>query len=181
MLPKIKITFEKWKFNKEYGLWVSTEGQILDEFKQPARGKINYSGYLQVWSELAQKMVSIHRLVLKTWRPRKNMEELTVDHRESNKRNNTIKNLIWMPQNVNQAFADYDYQEDQNIQTNSQKRIFANGVLMTLDEIASFIYELPGIPGQYSKKGVREKLEETLRSDKPKKVVFGITLEEIKG
>lgn len=176
MLPKIKITFERWKFNKEYGLWVSTEGRVLDRYKQEVRIRINQSGYIKVWSEVIQKYVSIHRLVLMTWRPIKNAENLTVDHRDHNKRNNSLRNLIWMPLKENQLCEQEDKIHDKDV----EQLICANGVTMTLENAVKFIYALPGTAGQYNKDGVRLKLIETLNSDKLKKTVFGITLEEVK-
>lgn len=178
MLPRIKISLERWKFNKDYRLWVSNKGHVLDEHKQKARIRVNQKGYLTTWSEAAQKNILIHRLVLMTWRPREDINELTVDHRDHNKRNNEIENLIWMPVDENLRCEVEDRLPEKARKT--VQSIRANGVTMTIEDAVTFIYALPSTSAQYSKVQVREKMLETLKSQKQKKTIFGVELEEIK-
>ena len=50
-------------------------------------------------------MKSAHRLVLLTWKPIPNAEDLTVDHLDHNKRNNKLSNLEWVTQKENSSRA----------------------------------------------------------------------------
>jgi hypothetical protein len=49
-----------------------------------------------------------HRVVMLTWRPTANAENLTVDHLDHNKRNNSLDNLEWVSEeeNLRRAKAD---------------------------------------------------------------------------
>jgi hypothetical protein len=50
-------------------------------------------------------LVQAHRLVLMTWQPRKDMDKLTVDHNNSNPRDNRLCNLEWVTEEENQKRA----------------------------------------------------------------------------
>lgn len=45
--------------------------------------------------------VSLHRIVLCTWDKRENMEEMVVNHKDGNKKNNNLENLQWLSKNKN--------------------------------------------------------------------------------
>lgn len=47
----------------------------------------------------------VHRLVMETWHPISNPEEMTVDHLDHNKRNNDIRNLEWVAEKENHKRA----------------------------------------------------------------------------
>lgn len=181
MLPNIRFIFERWKWNKEYELWVSTEGRIRDRYKQEVPVYINQKGYMRVYSEAKKKGVYVHRLVLLTWRPRVDADLLTVDHCDSNKRNNTLRNLLWMTEEENLRRADEKHIYEKELESTPPKRILANGVTMTIEDAVTFIYALPSTSAQLSKKQVEEKIKETLNNNKLKKQVFGITLQEVEG
>ena len=51
----------------------------------------------------------MHRLVLLTWRPIPNAEDLTVDHLNHNKRDNSVNNLEWVTEEENLTRAKNDY------------------------------------------------------------------------
>ena len=106
VLPTIKIKIEKWKFNKEYKVWVSTEGNFKNKHRQPSRLLVNNSGYIAI--ETCKGLRTAHRLVLKTWRPTLNMDALTVDHKNHNKRDNRLCNLEWVTQEENVIRAEQD-------------------------------------------------------------------------
>ena len=181
MLPTIKILFERWRWNAEYELYVSSEGRVRDRYKQPVEAFINQSGYSRVYSEAKCHGTSLHRLVLETWRPRKDSDTLTVEHCDNNKRNNSVRNLMWMPESENQRRAKEKLIADEIKPKSalSNKQIRANGVLMTIEDAATFVYALPGTAGMFNKKQIENKIRETLYSNKAKKQVFGITLEEV--
>ena len=110
MLPKISLQIERWKFNKEYGVYVSTLGNFKDRNKQTIPIKINRNGYCVIQVDNEKKPYkTAHRLVMLTWRPMPNAAELTVDHLNHNKRDNSLKNLEWIScnENLNRARKDY--------------------------------------------------------------------------
>lgn len=93
-----------WKDIKGFnGYQVSDDGQVRS-FKRSKEGKLltphpNRKGYLVVGlieNDGNQQTKPIHRLVLMTFAPCDNMDELTVDHIDGNKLNNTLDNLQWL-------------------------------------------------------------------------------------
>lgn len=100
IFPTLHIEFEKWKFNKEYGVWVSNFGNFKDIHKRPIPKKIySQNGYVSVKTKHGNRMA--HRLVMYTWCPIEDREAFTVDHLDHNKRNNRVDNLEWVSQTEN--------------------------------------------------------------------------------
>lgn len=97
---------ERWKFNKDYGVWVSSEGNFKDRYKRPLPIKINSGGYCCVYTEKGYK--AAHRLVMLTFKPIPDSESLTVDHLNHNKRDNSLKNLEWVSKRENLRRAQED-------------------------------------------------------------------------
>ena len=106
MLPKIIFSLETWKFNKEFGVWVSSLGHFKDRRKRNLSYRINQSGYCAIQTESGKKLA--HRLVLLTFRPIPNAEDLTVDHLNHNKRDNSLNNLEWVTRETNLERAKRD-------------------------------------------------------------------------
>ena len=106
IFPTISLRVERWKFNKDYGVYVSTLGNFKDRHKRRLPIKIR-DGYCYIETEIG-KWKSAHRLVMLTWKPIPNAEELTVDHLNHNKRENTIYNLEWVSEAENQRRAKID-------------------------------------------------------------------------
>ena len=92
----IHLTFEKWKYNKEYNVYVSTLGNVRDSRKVTIRPKVTSTGYMSI--NVGIKTIYLHRLVMETFKGHSN---LTIDHIDSNKRNNSLKNLEYVTQEVN--------------------------------------------------------------------------------
>ena len=44
--PRFHITIERWKFNEQYKVWVSNQGSVLDEEKNPIRVKTTNRKYM---------------------------------------------------------------------------------------------------------------------------------------
>lgn len=115
IMPKFIFKVEKWKWNSEYRIYVSNMGHFMDEYKKPIPVKINENGYVMIKTPYGLKLA--HRLVMFTWCPTANMEALTVDHLDHNKRNNAIDNLEWVTraENNRRAAADFiDFRKKEN-------------------------------------------------------------------
>lgn len=119
ILPRFIFRVEKWKWNKEYRIYVSNMGHFMDEHKKIIPVKINQSGYVVIRTPYGLEQG--HRLVMKTWRPTAAMDKLTVDHLDHNKRNNAVENLEWVTraENMKRARADYI---DENAKPKKEKK-----------------------------------------------------------
>ena len=95
----IHFGIERWKYNKEYNVYVSSYGNIKDENKQMLYPKA-FNGYLIIFYN--QKVIKVHKLVLETFNPPK-QEGLTIDHIDHNTRNNKLSNLRWLTREENEA------------------------------------------------------------------------------
>lgn len=99
ILPTLKLDIERWKFNKEYNIYVSNKGHFKDANKQVLPVKINGSGYCCIKTSRGYRLA--HRLVMCTWAPLLDAENLTIDHLDHNKRNNSLENLEWVTEQEN--------------------------------------------------------------------------------
>lgn len=114
ILPKIHIEIEKWKYNKNYNLYVSNQGNFKDKTGETINIKVDQGGYLQVPvcnnKAGVVKYLQAHRVVMETWCPLANMwkDKLTVDHLDHNKRHNSCKNLQWVTKEENLRRAKQD-------------------------------------------------------------------------
>ena len=80
---------------------VDTEGNVFRVIKNGLKllkpGK-NNNGYLRVclckFGKIKSKL--IHRLVLEAFVPNENSDKLTVNHKDEDKTNNSLKNLEWL-------------------------------------------------------------------------------------
>lgn len=107
IFPKLHIEIERWKWNSEYQIYVSNLGNFKDLNKETVKPLIDQKGYMSVPTGNG-KMLRAHRLVMLTWKPIANYEQMTVDHLDHNKRNNRVSNLEWITHEENQlrAFKD---------------------------------------------------------------------------
>ena len=103
----IIFKIERYKWNKEYRVYVSNLGHFKDEHKKLIAPKVKQNGYLVIRTPYGFKLA--HRLVMLTWRPIPNAEELTVDHLDHNKRNNELTNLEWVTEEENLTRAKDDF------------------------------------------------------------------------
>ena len=104
ILPTITINIERWKWNKKYRIFVSNRGRVKNIDGKLLKVKTTSAGYLAV-RVAAKKAMFVHRLVMETWRPISNPEEMTVDHLDHNKRNNDIRKLEWVAEKENHKRA----------------------------------------------------------------------------
>ena len=96
MLPTIHIEIEKWKKNEELNVYVSSLGRFKDAEKKDIPLFINQNGYFILPSQYSFKKA--HRLVAETFLGK---SELTIDHKDSNKRNNKLSNLEFVSNKEN--------------------------------------------------------------------------------
>lgn len=87
------IIRERWKYNPDYDMYVSSLGHFKNKNKEdiyPAP-QHNYLVFL-----INGKVVGAHIIVLKTFKPINDGNTYTVDHIDHNTRNNQLSNLRWM-------------------------------------------------------------------------------------
>ena len=102
IFPTIKLNIERWKYNPTFELYVSNMGHIKNKSKADIAPKILQGGYVVVYVYGSlNKYMLLHRVVMLTWRPTPEAEELTVDHLDHNKRNNALSNLEWVTREEN--------------------------------------------------------------------------------
>ena len=106
IMPTFLFNIEKWKWNDEYRVYVSNMGHFKDEHKKDLAVKIDNGGYCRIFTNLGYK--SAHRIVMLTWKPIPDAENLTVDHLDHNKRNNALSNLEWVTAIENRVRASRD-------------------------------------------------------------------------
>ena len=106
----IHFSIERWKWNPTFGIYVSTKGRFRNQDKKDIPVQIGDNGYCMVYcGGTVHRHLSAHRVVMLTWRPTDNAENLTVDHLDHNKRNNALDNLEWVTVDENQRRASADY------------------------------------------------------------------------
>lgn len=120
ILPKLTFKWERWKFNSDYGVYVSTLSHFKDRYKRDIPVKIDGKGYVMIKTEQGYRRA--HRLVMLTWRPTDDAENLTVDHLNHNKRDNSLANLEWVTEEENKLRARNDYiaESEENKEKNKQ-------------------------------------------------------------
>jgi hypothetical protein len=117
-MPMFNIHFsiERWKWNADFGIYVSNKGRFRTRDKKDLPIKIGNGGYCLVRCEgTVNKFRLAHRVVMLTWRPTDDAENLTVDHKDHNKRNNALDNLEWVTFEENQKRAKEDLILQENI------------------------------------------------------------------
>jgi hypothetical protein len=110
IFPTIKLNIERWKYNSTFELYVSNMGHVKNKSKADIAPKIMQNGYvvIHVGGSNPHWML-LHRLVMLTWKPTPEAENLTVDHLDHNKRNNALSNLEWVTREENERRAAEDY------------------------------------------------------------------------
>ena len=110
MFPTIKLNIERWKYNPTFELYVSNMGHVKNKSKADVAPKIMQNGYVVIYVGGSNPhWMLLHRLVMLTWKPTPEAEDLTVDHLDHNKRNNALSNLEWVTREENERRAAEDY------------------------------------------------------------------------
>ena len=129
ILPSFIFNIERWKWNSEYGLYVSNMGHLKKADGTIIKPKVDK--YLYVCS-YEGKWTGVHRIVMMTWKPLSNYTNMTVDHLDHNTRNNAVNNLEWVPKEENLRRAEEDRlpaegkQTILEVTTNITKKTFTN-------------------------------------------------------
>ena len=99
ILPKFFVNCERWRWNNDLRIYVSTHGHFKDEHKRNKACKVKDNYF---WINVDGKWLPAHRVVLLTWRPLPNDgEPMTVDHLNSITRDNRLCNLEWVTREEN--------------------------------------------------------------------------------
>lgn len=99
IMPRFFVNCERWKWNEDLRLYVSTHGHFKDEHKRNKACKVKDNYF---WINVNGKWLPAHRVVLLTWRPLPNDgEPMTVDHLNSITRDNRLCNLEWVTREEN--------------------------------------------------------------------------------
>lgn len=180
ILPTISIHIERWKWNREYRVFVSNKGNFKDIRGNRLKQLVNGKGYLSVKTEYQGRgrMVLAHRLVMETWQPIPNGKEMTVDHLDHNKRNNDIKNLEWVTQKENQKRAINDSVAQACLEPSRQTFIdcTTGQHFETLVQMVNHWYQTdPNIRGnvEYTPTAMIKRLEKTFESGGQEKKFAG--------
>ena len=170
ILPTLRIQIERWRFNEEFGVYVSTLGHFKDRHKRNLPYKINQRGYCHVHTE--NGVCSAHRLVLFTWRPIPNREEMTVDHLNHNKRDNSLANLEWVTQEENSQRGvrdriDFTGDPESKPEVLDIDLIILDGILMSIEQ--AIVYVMIHQHGTKSA-AVRESIAKFFSNDSVKEI-----------
>ena len=183
---------EKWRYNEEYDVFVSSEGRLRDKNKKQIFPKIAHN-YLFYYcnKDNTSKRIPVHRLVLMTFKPIDNYKEMTVDHLNHNTRDNTLKNLEWVEAKENQRRAsrdrardvEQDFSRNKNIEScinvKSDELYVVNGVVLDKESTIEMILGCQGVP--FNREKIENKLSEiTKRQQKNKKNTYGFIIEPYK-
>lgn len=158
----IHFSIERWKWSDDFGIYVSNKGHFRTRDKKELPIKIGKGGYCYVYcSGNVNGYRLAHRVVMLTWRPLKDGENLTVDHLDHNKRNNALDNLEWVTMEENLRRANQDF-----LSSNSEEvvvkevikevekfaglpeskydvliKFVESGVVMTIEQTAKFFFK----------------------------------------
>ena len=177
ILPTLKLNIERWKWNSEFRVYVSNMGNFKDEHKRNIPIKIHSkNGYVKI--KTAYGIKSAHRLVMLTWKPIPNAEEMTVDHLDHNKRNNKLENLEWVDETENKTRAKEDiYKEaaapvEQKTQTTKKQVIHGRRIrtgkqtFENIDEAIAWMRKSGFLNDSYIKENIESKIANAIKNNK---------------
>ena len=150
ILPKLHITLERWRYNTQYNVYVSTLGRLKD-----TEGNIcsvcKSDGYLRY------KGKPVHRIVAETWKPTPGSIFLTIDHKNHNTFDNSCSNLEWVTKEENQrrekedTIANKPTTEDRLEEKPAIGYVLLNGAKVELSTARKIMYNDKSIGNARSK------------------------------
>lgn len=161
ILPKLNFKIETWKYNKEYRIYVSSLGHFKDEYKKNKPIKVASNGYCMI--ETPYGLKSVHRLVMLTFRPIPNAEDLTIDHLNHNKRCNELSNLEWVTKEENLERAKQDFIQLKEI--NSIKYKAGNSVFNNIELAIDWVEKTTGglsNPSAPKRENIKKKINKAI-------------------
>ena len=177
ILPTLKLNIERWRWNSEFRVYVSNMGNFKDEHKKPIAIKIgSSSGYVKIKTPYGIK--NAHRLVMLTWKPIPNAEDMTVDHLDHNKRNNKLENLEWVDETENKTRAKEDiYKEaaapvEQKTQTTKKQVIHGRRIrtgkqtFENVDEAIAWMRKSGFLNDSYIRENIESKIANAIKNNK---------------
>lgn len=177
ILPTLKLNIERWKWNSEFRIYVSNMGNFKDEHKRTIPIKIHSkNGYVKI--KTAYGIKSAHRLVMLTWKPIPNAEEMTVDHLDHNKRNNKLENLEWVDERENTIRAKEDLYEEaaapveQKTQTTKKQVIHGRRIragkrtFENVDEAIAWMRKSGFLNDSYIRENIESKIANAIKNNK---------------
>ena len=176
ILPRFLFKIEKWKWNPDYRIYVSNMGHFKNEYKQDLPIRINNNGYILIETNCGIKLA--HRLVMLTWKPIPNAEDMTVDHLDHNKRNNKLENLEWVDERENKLRALEDlYKEaaapvEQKTQTTKKQVIHGRRIrtgkqtFENVDEAIAWMRKSGFLNDSYIRENIESKIANAIKNNK---------------
>ena len=147
ILPTISIQIERWKFNERMKIYISTMGRIKDTSGniQHVAAKNNY---------LVFRGNYVHRLVAETWLGMRIGDNLTVDHKNHNTRDNSIYNLevVTETENLRREAEDSKTNLEQFDNMSNKFNVLLNGAKIQSDCALTIIKNTPGVNKESNKR-----------------------------
>ena len=165
IFPTINLKIEKWKYNKEFQIYVSTLGNFKDTQKKNIPIKIASNGYCML--ETIYGLKAAHRLVMLTWCPISNAEDLTVDHKNHNKRCNELSNLEWVTktEKLKRAKQDLIQLPIVSFENYNGKIRTGKAILNNMNEAVEFIIETQKMNNNPNKETIRKNILKAIKTN----------------
>lgn len=147
----VKITHCKYQLKFDY--YVSDNGSVYSEASNKTLSyALDRDGYVKVRLgsvDGKRHRYSVHRLVLENFNPVDGMENLQVNHKDGNKRNNKLENLEWVTCSENNKHKYSIGLASQKGEKNNASKLSEKEVLEIIDMLLSKKYTQKEIGDKY--------------------------------